>query len=129
MRRLRVAPGPLGRSASMARGRLHAAPASSLHLHGDLTMARIQSHADFRKALAAALVALEPIARETPEREILAIQEQLVALERWTRDDRAPTQDEKDALHFGMLASRYLADIDPHLAQQLFSIASYVTYW
>lgn len=92
-------------------------------------MAKIQSQAAFRSVLGSVLPDIDAVAAECPEPAIVSIQKQLHALELWTRDDRAPTQAEKDDLNFGLLASRNLADLDADLAQRVVGLASYVTYW
>ena len=92
-------------------------------------MTKISSYAEFERRLKDALAHIDDVAREMPEREILSIQKQLYALDQWTSHGAKPTQDQKDSLNFGLLASRYLDDVDQPLAQELYSIASFVTYW
>lgn len=90
---------------------------------------KIQSPAQFRSVLGGVLPDIDVVAAEYPEPAIVSIQKQLHALELWTRDDRAPTQAEKDDLNFGLLSSRNLTDLDPDLAQRVVRLASWVTYW
>jgi hypothetical protein len=51
----------------------------------------------------------------------------LKALHGWTRGGRCPSQDEKDRLNFGLIASRAL-DTYP-VADSLYELASFVIYW
>lgn len=90
---------------------------------------KISSYSEFERRLKDALASIDDLARETPEGAILSIQKQLHALEEWTHGGTKPTQIQKDSLNFGMLASRYIDDLDQYLAQELYSLASYVTYW
>lgn len=92
-------------------------------------MAKITSVAEFQRRLRDALVRLAPIVAQVPEKELIAIKEQLEQLEAWTQDGQKPTQAQKDELSFGQLASRYLDEIDQKLAQEIYSIASWVIYW
>jgi hypothetical protein len=89
----------------------------------------IRSFAELQRRLAAARAGVAALVKASPgERELLSIHLQLEALAAWTADGRLPTQDEKDRLHFGLLASRHLDDLDQELAQELYAIASWVTY-
>ena len=54
---------------------------------------------------------------------------QLELAEHWTRGGHPPTLDQKGQLHFGLLASKFLDDTDQELAQRIYDIASYITYW
>lgn len=58
---------------------------------------------------------------------ITSARRQLEALHGWTRGGRCPSQDEKDQLNFGMIASRAL-DTYP-VADSLYQLASFVIYW
>lgn len=64
---------------------------------------------------------------EPDDRIITSIRLQLEALHGWTRGGRCPSQDEKDRLNFGLLASREL-DTYP-VAPKLYELASFVIYW
>lgn len=92
-------------------------------------MAKITSVAEFQRRLHDAIARLVPVVAQVPERELLSIQKQLEALESWTKGGQKPTQAQKDELNFGLLASRYLDEIDQKLAQELYSISSWVIYW
>lgn len=92
-------------------------------------MAKIQSVPELQRRLAAVIPRVEVVAQATPERAIRSIALQLEALARWTEDGEPPTQEQKDRLNFGLLASRHLDDLDPELAAELYDIASWVTYW
>lgn len=90
----------------------------------------IDSFSDFDRRLAAARLGIEALAARMPgEQELESIKRQLEALHAWTREGRAPAQGEKDRLNFGLLASRYLSDLDDALAAELYELASLVIYW
>ena len=86
--------------------------------------------AEFRAALAAARTGVERLRTRLPDdRPIHSVQLQLAALDEWTEDGVAPSQDQKDQLNFGLLASREIDEIGSDLAQQLYALASHVIYW
>jgi hypothetical protein len=58
-----------------------------------------------------------------------SILEQLKAAEQWTCHGQPPTLDQKGTLNFGLLASKYLDEVDQSLAQRIYDIASFITYW
>ena len=58
-----------------------------------------------------------------------SIVKQLEATEQWTRGGTPPTREQKGRLNFGLLASKYLDEIDSDLAQRLYNIAEFITYW
>lgn len=64
---------------------------------------------------------------ESHDRAIASVRRQLEAVHTWTRGGRCPSQDEKDQLNFGPLASREL-DTYP-VAASLYELASFVIYW
>ena len=66
-------------------------------------------------------------ASEPDDRAIHSIHLQLEALHEITRGGRCPSQDEKDRLNFGAIASREL-DVFP-VADTLYELASFVIYW
>ena len=79
--------------------------------------------------LCRALVEMDRVVKARPgERELLSIKLQLEALFQWTRGGAKLTLQQKGELDFGLLASRYLDDIEPDLARELCEIASYVTH-
>ena len=89
----------------------------------------ITSYAEFERRLKGAIPAIDAIAAKYPESALLSIQKQLHALEEWTRGGTKPTDSQRSSLSFGMLADRYLDDLDQPLARQLYDLASYVIYW
>lgn len=90
----------------------------------------IASFSEFDRRLAAARLSIDALAAQLPdESELESIKRQLEALHAWTRGGLSPTQDEKDQLNFGLLASRYVSDLDDALAGELYELASYVIYW
>ena len=71
---------------------------------------------------------LVTIAAELPgDRAVESIRLQLEALHELTRGGRCPSQGEKDRFNFGAIASREL-DTYP-IAETLYELASYVTWW
>ena len=83
---------------------------------------------EFDRALAAARVEVDTMAAAEPDdRAILSVRLQLEALHEWTRGGRCPSQDEKDRLNFGAIASREL-DVFP-VADALYELASFVIWW
>jgi hypothetical protein len=58
---------------------------------------------------------------------INSVNRQLDALYGWTRGGRCPSQDEKDQLNFGQIASRALDNYA--IADTLYTLASFVIYW
>jgi hypothetical protein len=69
------------------------------------------------------------VAKYPGDNSLLSILKQLEAAEQWTRGGQPPTLDQKGRLNFGLLASKYLDDTDQELAQRIYDIASYITYW
>jgi hypothetical protein len=92
-------------------------------------MAKVQSVPEFQRRLAAARPRVDAVVQQTPEPALRSIQLQLEALEGWTKGGQPPAQPDKDRLNFGLLASRHLDDLDAPLAQELYALASWVTYW
>jgi hypothetical protein len=90
----------------------------------------VHSSAEFQRRLAEALEKVSALlAQHAGERELRSIHLQLEALAGWTAGGQKPTQEQKDRLNFGLLASRHLDDLDQPLAQELYALASWVTYW
>lgn len=86
------------------------------------------SFEEFDRALAGARAEVDAMALAEPDdRAIASVKAQLQALHEWTRGGRCPSQDEKDRLNFGMIASREL-DVFP-VADTLYKLASHVIYW
>jgi hypothetical protein len=65
--------------------------------------------------------------REPGDNVIETVRLQLEAVHTMTRGGRCPSQGEKDSLNFGVIASRELSDYP--IAQTLYELASYVTWW
>ena len=88
----------------------------------------LSSFDDFDALLVRSRIELERMAIAEPEdAAIESVRLQLAALHEWTRGGRCPSQDEKDRLNFGLIASREL-DAYP-VADDLYRLASYVTWW
>lgn len=83
---------------------------------------------DFDRVLATARAEVDAMfAAEPDDRAIHSVKLQLDALHGWTRGGRCPSQDEKDRLNFGLVASREL-DVYP-VAASLYALASFVIWW
>jgi hypothetical protein len=93
------------------------------------TTVKITSYEEFERRLRGAIPRIDAIIVDFPERELISIQKQLHALEEWTRGGIKPTDSQRSSLNFGLLADRYLDDLDQPLAQELYALASYVIYW
>jgi hypothetical protein len=83
---------------------------------------------EFDRSLADARAELERMfIAEPDDGAIVSVRRQLDALYGWTRDGRCPSQDEKDQLNFGQIASRVLDNYS--VADSLYELASFVIYW
>lgn len=90
--------------------------------------ASLKNFEDFDRLLAESRAAVDAMSSAEPEDGAIAsVKRQLDALHGWTRGGRCPTQDEKDRLNFGLIASREL-DTYP-VADSLYTLASFVIYW
>lgn len=88
----------------------------------------LKSFAEFDALLTTARIKLEAMLLVEPEDgAIQSVKRQLDLVHTWTRGGRCPSQDEKDQLNFGMIASREL-DAYP-VAPSLYELASFVIYW
>ena len=88
----------------------------------------LKTFEDFDRLLAEARTEVDEMSKVEPEdRAITSVKLQLDALHGWTRGGRCPSQDEKDRLNFGLIASREL-DTYP-VADNLYELASFVIYW
>lgn len=88
----------------------------------------MKTFGEFDRVLADARAELEAMFQAEPgDRAIVSVKRQLDALHEWTRGGRCPSQDEKDRLNFGLIASREL-DTYP-VADNLYALASFVIYW
>ena len=88
----------------------------------------ITSYEEFRRRLIEALPISFDLAQKYPEGATRAVHEQLHMLEEWTRDGTEPTPSQKSSLSFGLIASRYIDDLDQSLAQELYALASYLIW-
>jgi len=90
----------------------------------------ITSVSDFQRSLHEVISAAETIAAAYPRDTALqSIVKQLKATEQWTEGGQAPTLEQKGRLNFGLLTSKYLDEIDSELAQRIYNIAEFITYW
>jgi hypothetical protein len=90
----------------------------------------LRSFAEFDQLLDAALPYADAARLRYPEApEYTEIHRQLGLLREWTRGGRRPSQDEKNRLDFGAIASRYVDAEDEGFARQLYALASYVIWW
>ena len=88
----------------------------------------LKNFEEFDQMLANARAELERMSMAEPDDGAIAsVRRQLDALHGWTRGARCPSQDEKDQLNFGQIASRAL-DTYP-VAGDLYNLASFVIYW
>ena len=88
----------------------------------------LKTFEDFDLTLASARAELEAMFKAEPDDGAIAsVRRQLDTLYGWTRGGRCPSQDEKDQLNFGQIASREL-DMYP-VANSLYELASFVIYW
>src|SRR5258707_833120 len=88
----------------------------------------LKTFEDFDSLLADARTEVESMLQAEPhDRAIISVRRQLEALHTWTRGGRCPSQDEKDQLNFGLLASRELDTYE--VANDLYELASFVIYW
>jgi hypothetical protein len=88
----------------------------------------LRSFDDFDRVLASARAEVANMAAQAPDDGAIdSVRRQLESLHGWTRGGRCPDQGEKDTLNFGMIVSRELSDFD--IAQDLYALASFVTWW
>ena len=88
----------------------------------------LKSFEEFDQLLASARAELDAMsAAEPDDGAITSVKRQLQALHGWTRGGRCPSQDEKDQLNFGQIASRALDNYP--VAEALYKLASFVTWW
>jgi hypothetical protein len=88
----------------------------------------LKSFEEFDQLLATARAELETMFMAEPDDgAIVSVKRQLDALHGWTRGGRCPSQDEKDQLNFGLIASRALDNYP--VADTLYELASFVIYW
>ena len=88
----------------------------------------LKSFEEFDQLLAGARAELERMSTAEPDDGAIAsVRRQLDALHGWTRGGRCPSQDEKDQLNFGQIASRALETYP--VAGDLYELASFVIYW
>jgi hypothetical protein len=90
---------------------------------------RISSFADFSKRLADAIDKVDELAAVDSDPMIGSIQRQLRFVKQWTMGGVRPAQDDLNKLNFGLMASRAVDDTDQALAQELYTLASYLVGW
>lgn len=90
----------------------------------------IQSFAEFESRLKDAMTQMDAIIKDIPDDPALVeIRRQLDLTSTWTQGGTEPTLAQKGDLNFGLLASKYVSDIDDKVAENLYELASYITYW
>ena len=88
----------------------------------------MKTFAEFDRALDEAIEEIGILyGRDPLDGAVDSIRAQLDALRGWTRGGREPSQDQKDRLNFGLIASRELSD-EP-VAEKLYGLASFVIWW
>jgi len=88
----------------------------------------LRTFEEFDQLLAGARAAMDAMSIAEPDDSAIAsVKRQLESVYGWTRGGRCPTQDEKDQLNFGLIASRELDNYP--VAASLYELASYVIYW
>src|SRR5688572_4165095 len=98
------------------------------HTDGKPMPSSLRSFEEFDEALSTARSERQAmLAAEPEDGAMISVRRQLDALHHWTRAGRCPSQDEKNQLNFGLIASRVL-DTYP-VADKLYELASFVIYW
>lgn len=88
----------------------------------------LKNFEDFDQLLSATRIEVDTLLTMEPDDGALnSVKRQLEALHGWTRGGRCPSQDEKDQLNFGQIASRALDTYS--VAPALYALASFVIYW
>ena len=88
----------------------------------------LDSFEEFDRLLAQARADVDAmLVAEPDDGAIASIKRQLDTLHGWTRGGRCLSQDEKDQLNFGQIASRELDNYP--VANDLYELASFVIYW
>lgn len=95
---------------------------------------KINSRDDFFQMLDEARKITGDMLRVQPKNwTIESIDTQLDAMQRWTQNDREPTQDERDSITIGLLAVRQLdadrQDQSGQLARMLYDLNNYFDDW
>jgi hypothetical protein len=90
----------------------------------------IATVAEYHERLQDAITRMKVVTSRYPgDPQLSSILKQLEALQGWTVSGRPPSLEEQGRLNFGLLASKYLDSVDDDLAQLIYDIASFVTYW
>ncbi len=92
-------------------------------------MRRILSVAELQRRLGEVRPHVEALAEGDSRPALASIRDQLAHLQGIATRGVPPTPAERDQLHFGLLASQHLHEVDPLLAENLYAIASWVTFW
>jgi hypothetical protein len=90
----------------------------------------IGSVAEFLQKLQGVIVDVKNVTSDYPtDTALQSILKQLEATEQWTRGGQPLSLEQKGRLNFGLLTSKYLDEIDSDLAQRIYNIAEFITYW
>jgi hypothetical protein len=90
----------------------------------------VETVADFQTTLAEAIPGMRKVLEDYPDdRALKSILLQLEALKQWTANDVPPTLEQKGRLNFGLLASKFLDEVDRGLAEKIYELANFLLYW
>lgn len=93
----------------------------------------INSRLDFSQTLSAALgYTKKRLSREPDDPVIVVINKQLKAMERWTRNGREPTKEERESINIGLIAVRELDGNDDEeevFVEHLHELNNYFEDW
>lgn len=84
---------------------------------------------EFSQRLDGAIADIDKLAAIDPDPMIGSIQRQLRFVRQWTQGGRRPDQRDLDKLTFGQMASRSVHETDARLANELYELAHYLTFW
>jgi hypothetical protein len=87
------------------------------------------SFGEFWRRLNDAMVDVDRLAATDSDPMIGSIQRQLRFVGQWTQGGHRPAQADLDKLTFGLMASRSIHEVDSRLANELYELASYLTFW
>jgi hypothetical protein len=87
------------------------------------------SFSEFSQRLDAAMRDIDQLAAVDTDPMIGSIQRQLRFVKEWTRGGTRPAQQDLDRLTFGLMASRTVHDTDARLANELYSLSSFLIHW
>src|SRR5512133_1045754 len=93
-------------------------------------MSEITTFREFEPRLRIALEKMQALQHlEGDEPFYGSIVRQLQAVQQWTEGGRRPTQDDLDNLTFGAMASRTVDEVDRPLANELYELSDFLTWW